>query len=388
MHLTHKLRFALGAIGIALAATGAHAGDTIKIGLLAPFSGPFAEYGKQFEGGVKAWLKQNGDTVAGKKVEIITKDTTGPAPELGKRLAQELVVRDKVDFLAVGGFTPETLTAGAVATSAKTPLVVMNAASKGLTEKVPYAVRVSFTFPQITKPLGTWAAKNGLKRVVTLVTDYAPGIDAETAFKEGFTAGGGEVVESVRVPLKNPEFAPFIQRIKDAKPDGMFAWVPQGEQGVALLKSYYERGLDKAGIKLVTLSDDLDEHVFANLGDKVLGTVSSLHYAITQDSPENKAFVKAFNDANGGALQPTFMAVAAYDGMAVIYEAAKKLKGDIDGTKALEAMAGMQLNSPRGKIAIDAKTRDVTQAIYIQRVEKLGGKLSNVSFESFASVQP
>jgi branched-chain amino acid transport system substrate-binding protein len=380
------MRFGAFALGLALT-TAVHAGDTIKIGLLAPFSGPFAEYGKQFEGGVKAYLKQNGDTVADKKVEVIAKDTTGPAPELGKRLAQELVTRDKVDFLAVGGFTPETMTAGAVATSAKVPLVVMNAASKGLTEKLPYAVRVSFTFPQITKPLGTWAAKNGMKRVVTLVTDYAPGLDAETAFKEAFTAGGGEVVESVRVPLKNPEFSPFIQRVKDAKPDGLFAWVPQGEQGVALLKSFYERGLDKAGIKLITLSDDLDEHVFANLGDKALGTVSSMHYTVTSDTPENKAFLKAFREANG-ELQPTFMAVAAYDGTAAIFEAAKKLKGEIDGTAAVEAMAGLQLASPRGKISIDAKTRDITQTVYIQRVEKIGGKLGNVAIEPFAGVQP
>jgi branched-chain amino acid transport system substrate-binding protein len=386
MKITQSLR--MGTLALGLALTGAApAADTIKIGLMAPFSGPFADYGKQFEGGVKAYLKLHGDSVAGKKVEIITKDTTGPAPELGKRLAQELVVRDKVDFLAVGGFTPETLTAGSVATAAKVPLLVLNASSVGLPQKAPYAVRICYTFPQIARPLGNWAAKNGIKRMMTLVTDYGPGIDAESGFKEAFTAAGGEVVDSLRVPLKNPEFSAFIQRVKDTKPDALFVWVPAGDQIIGLDKTYYERGLDKAGIKLISLGDGLDEHLFAALGDQVEGMVSSLHYSTAHDSPENKAFIKTFAEVSSGT-QPTFMGMAGYDGMAAIYATAEKLKGDIDGPKALAALSELQMSSPRGSFSVDPKTRDVTQTVYIRRVGKVGGKLDNIEFQPYPDQQP
>ncbi|HEX5393700.1 MAG TPA: ABC transporter substrate-binding protein [Rhodocyclaceae bacterium] len=383
-----KLRTALTAATLMLTSTFGQAADTIKVGLLAPYSGPFADYGKQFEGGMRAYLKQNGDTVAGKKIELITRDTTGPAPELGKRLAQELVVRDQVDFLVVGGFTPETMTAGAVATAAKKPLLILNSASGGLTEKIPYGVRVGYSFPQITKPLGTWAAKHGYKKIVTLVPDYGPGIDTENSFKAAFTAAGGQVIESIRVPLKNPEFAPYIQRIKDAKPDALFSWVPAGEEDVALLKAYYERELDKAGIKLICLGDGLDQHAFGSLGDKLKGVVSSLHYSLSHNSPENKKFIKAFADANGPALEPTFMAVAAYDATAAIFEAVKKQNGNVDGTKSLEIMSNLQIESPRGKITINPATRDVTQTVYIRRVEKNGNKLENIEFEPVVGVLP
>lgn len=384
----------IGAVAAALALGGtfggtfAHAGETIKIGLLAPYSGPFANYGKQFEGGVRAYLKQYGDTVAGKKIELVTRDTTGPAPELGKRLAQELAVRDQVDFLVVGGFTPETMTAGAVATAAKKPLLVLNSASSGLTDKIPYAVRVGYSFQQITKPLGTWAAKQGIKRIVTLVPDYGPGIDTENSFKSAFTAGGGQVVDSIRVPLKNPEFAPFIQRIKDTKPDAVFTWVPAGEEDVALLKAYFERELDKAGIKLICLGDGLDQQAFGALGDKLKGVTSSLHYSLSHNSAENKKFIKAFADVSGPALEPTFMAVAAYDSMAAIFEAVKQQNGNVDGAKSLEIMSKLEIESPRGKIVINPATRDVTQTVYIRRVEKNGAKLENVEFEPVAGVLP
>jgi branched-chain amino acid transport system substrate-binding protein len=378
----------LGVVAVGLAAL-VHAAEPIKVGLLTPYSGPFADMGRLIDAGVKAYVKAHGDTVAGRKIEVITRDTTGPAPEVGKRLAQELVVRDQVDFLMVGGFTPETLTAGTVASAAKKPLLVVNASSSNITDKIPYGVRYSFSFRQITQPLGAWAAKNGIRRMMTLVSDYGPGIDCENAFKDGFTSNGGTIVESVRTPLKSPEFGPFIQKVKDAKPEALFVWVPSGDQALNVVKTYYERGLDKAGIRLVILGDDIDEPVFNALGDKVKGLVTSLHYSTAHPTAENKKFLKAFAEVTGNAIQPTFMSVAAYDGMAAIYEAVKRQNGDLaDGAKTLDILANLQFESPRGKIVIDPKTRDVVQAVYIRRVEPHNGRLENVEFETIPDVKP
>jgi branched-chain amino acid transport system substrate-binding protein len=378
----------VAAIGMAgLMSFGAQAQETIRIGLVAPFSGPFADYGKQMEGGIKAYMKQHGDTVAGKKIEIIAKDTTGPVPEVAKRLAQELVVRDKVDFLAGFGLTPEALAVAPIAQQAKKPMIIMNAATSIITTKSDYIARVSMTLPQISAPMATWAAKNGVKRVVTLVADYGPGIDAETAFKNTFTGGGGQVLESIRVPLRNPEFAPFIQRIKDAKPEAVFIFVPAGEQGIAFMKGYRERGLADAGIKVIATGDLTDDHVLPAMGDAVLGVITTFHYSAAHDSPENKTFLKQFADANPNGGRPNFMAVAGYDGMHAIYEVAKKLNGKIDGDKAMEVLKGMKINSPRGPIVIDASTRDVVQTVYVRKVEKVNGELYNVEFDKFADVK-
>lgn len=365
------------------------AAEPVKIGFMTAYSGPFADMGKLIDAGARAYLKANGDTVAGRKIELITRDTTGPAPEVGKRLAQELVVRDQVDFLVVGGFTPETLTAGSIATAAKKPLLIANASSSNLTDKIPYGVRYAFSFRQITQPLGVWAAKAGYKKMMTLVADYGPGIDCENAFKDGFTSNGGTITESVRTPLKSPEFGPFIQKVKDAKPDALFVWVPQGEQALGVVKTYFERGLDKAGIKLVILGDDMDEPVFNALGDKVKGLVTSLHYSTAHPTAENKKFLKAFAEVTGNAIQPNFMAVAGYDSMAAIFEAVRRQNGNLaDSAKTLEILSGLQFESPRGKIVIDPKTRDITQAVYIRRVETHGGRLENVEFETIADVKP
>src|SRR3954466_8217397 len=265
----------------------AQAEDTIKIGVIAAFSGPFADYGKQMEGGMKAYMKQHGDTVAGKKVELILKDTTGPSPEIAKRLAQELVTRDKVDFLAGFGFTPEALAAAPVATESKTPMVVMNAASSVVTTRSPYIVRLSMTLPQVSAPMATWAAKNGIRNVYTLVADYAPGIDSENAFKAAFTAAGGKVVDSVHVPLRSPDFAPYVQRIKDAKPEAVFMFVPAGEQSIGFMKAFEERGLAKVGIKVIATGDLTDDDVLNTMGDPVVGVITSHHYSAAHDSPEN-----------------------------------------------------------------------------------------------------
>jgi branched-chain amino acid transport system substrate-binding protein len=366
---------------------GAHAQETIKIGVIAAFSGPFADYGKQMEGGMKAYMKQHGDTVAGKKIELILKDTTGPSPEIAKRLAQELVTRDKVDLLAGFGLTPEALAVAPIAEQAKKPMIIMNAATSIITTKSDYIARVSMTLPQISAPMASWALKNNIKRVVTLVADYGPGIDAETAFKTTLVAGGGQIVETIRVPLRNPEFAPFIQRIKDAKPEAVFVFVPAGEQGVAFMKGYRERGLAEAGIKVIATGDLTDDHVLPAMGDATLGVITSFHYSAAHNSPENKAFLKNFADANPGAGRPNFMAVAAYDGMGAIYEVANKLGGKIDGDKAMAVLKGMKINSPRGPITIDPQTRDVVQTVYIRKVEKVNGELYNVEFDKFDNMK-
>jgi len=357
--------------------------DTIKVGLIAPFSGPFADYGKQMEGGIKAYMAQHGSTVAGKKIEVIVKDTTGPSPEIAKRLAQELVVRDKVDFLAGFGLTPEALAVAPLAEQAKKPMIIMNAASSAITTKSNYIARVSMTLPQSSAPMAKWALKNKIRNVVTLVADYAPGIDAETAFRATLTEGGGKVQEAIRVPLKNPDFAPYIQRIKDAKPDAVFVFVPPGEHTIAFMKGYRERGLAEAGIKVIGTGDLTDDHMLAAMGDATLGVITTFHYSAAHKSPENAAFLKSFASANPGAGRPNFMAVGGYDGMAAIYEVARKLNGNIDGDKAMAILKGMQLNSPRGPITLDASTRDVVQTEYVRRVEKVNGELFNVEFDQF-----
>jgi branched-chain amino acid transport system substrate-binding protein len=374
----------LAALAAAFAAPLAHAQDTIKVGVIAAFSGPFADYGKQMEGGIKAYMAQHGDTVAGKKIQIIYKDTTGPSPEIAKRLAQELVVRDKVDFLAGFGLTPEALAVAPIADQAKKPMIIMNAATSIITTKSGYIARFSMTLPQVSAPMGTWSLKNNIKKVVTVVADYGPGIDAEKAFSDRFVKGGGDIVQSVRVPLRNPDFAPYIQRIKDAKPDAVFVFVPAGEQSVAFMKGYRERGLAEAGVKVIATGDLTDDHVLPAMGDATLGVITTFHYSAAHKSPENAAFLKSFAAANPNGGRPNFMAVGAYDGMAAIYGVTKKLNGKIDGDKAMAVLKGMKINSPRGPIMIDPATRDIIQTVYVRKVEKVGGEPYNVEFDKFA----
>lgn len=387
MKISHSMRLFGVAAALAMAAGSAVAQDTVKLGLIAEFSGPFADYGQQIYGGMKAYIKQHGDTVAGKKIEIIQKDTTGPAPDVAKRLAGDLITRDKVDFLVGFGLTPNALAVAPIATQAKKPMIVMNAATSIITTKSPYIARVSMTLPQVTEPLAQWAFKNGVKRVYTAVSDYGPGIDAEAAFVKAFKAAGGEIVGDVRIPLQNPEFSPFIQRIKDAKPEAVFLFLPAGEQGIAFMKTYKERGLAEAGIKLFATGDITDDGVLQAMGDPTLGLITSFHYSAAHDSAENKAFIKAYADVNGTQKRPNFMAVAGYDGMAAIYESLRKTKGSVDADAIMGALKGMKIASPRGPIAIDPDTRDVVQTIYIRKVEKVNGALYNVEFDKVADVK-
>ncbi|HYN27412.1 MAG TPA: ABC transporter substrate-binding protein, partial [Burkholderiales bacterium] len=344
-------------------------------------------YGGQILGGMKAYLKQNGEVFGGRKVELVIKDTTGAAPDIAKRVAQELVTRDNVDFLAGFGLTPNALAVAPVATQAKKPMVVMNAASSIITTRSPYIVRVSHTLAQDTQPMAQWAARNGIKRVFTLVSDFGPGIDAEGAFIKAFNEAGGQISGSLRTPLQNPDFAPFIQRVKDARPEALFVFLPPGNQTIAFIKGFEERGLKQAGIKLIGTGDLTDDGVLHAMGDGTIGLITSFHYSAAHDSPENKAFLKAYVETNGTKLRPNFMACAGYDGMAAIAEALKKTQGSVDPEKLLAALKGMKLMSPRGPIMIDPETRDIVQTVYIRQVRKVDGALYNVEFEKFPAVK-
>jgi len=368
-------------------AFGAAAQNTVKVGVIAEFSGPFAAYGQQIEAGMKAYMKQYGDTVAGKKIELITRDTGGPAPDVAKRFAQELITRDKVQFLAGFGLTPNAMAVAPVVTEAKVPMIVSNAATSAITTRSPYITRVSMTIPQVSAPMAEWALKNGVKQVYTVVADYGPGIDAETQFTKTFKAGGGEVVGTLRTPLQNPDFSAAIQRVKDAKPQAVFVFLPAGEQGIAFVKGFNERGLAKEGIKLIATGDITDDHVLDAMGDPTLGLITAFHYSAAHDSPENAAFLKNYAAANDAKVgRPNFMAAAGYDTMAAIYEAVRK-GGDVDADKAMAALKGYKWVSPRGPVMIDADTRDIVQTVYIRKVEKKDGKLANVEFDKVENVK-
>jgi branched-chain amino acid transport system substrate-binding protein len=358
----------------------ANAAEPLKVGLVLPMSGPFSAYGKQIEHGARLYVQQAGGSFSGRKVELIIKDDTGVAPEISKRVAQELVVKDKVDVLAGFGLTPSALASAAIATEAKKPMVVMNAAASLITTKSPYIVRVSHTLPQATAPIAQWAAKNKIRKAYTLVADFGPGQDAEAQFKKTFTAAGGEIVGEVRTPVKSPDFAPFLQKIKDAKPEAVFLFVPPGEQTVAFMKGFVERGLGQAGIKIIATGDLTDEDVIDAVGDSALGIVTSMQYAEAHNSPENKAYVQAYYKAYPKD-RPNYMSVSGYDGMQLIAKVLEKTGGDADGDKFMAAVKGLSWISPRGKMSIDPETRDVVQTVYIRKMEKVAGKLQNVEFD-------
>ncbi|WP_420132577.1 ABC transporter substrate-binding protein [Rhodopseudomonas sp.] len=379
-------RTLLQAACIAVAAAtplAAQAEDVFKIGLILPMTGGQASTGKQIDNAIKLYMKKNGATVAGKKIEVILKDDAA-IPDNTKRMAQELIVNDKVNVIAGFGITPAALAAAPLATQAKVPEIVMAAGTSIITERSPYIVRTSFTLPQSSSIIGDWAAKNGIKKVATLTSDYAPGNDALASFKEHFTAGGGEIVEEIKVPLANPDFAPFLQRMKDAKPDAMFVFVPAG-QGGNFMKQFAERGLDKSGIKVIGPGDVMDDDLLNSMGDAAIGVVTAHMYSAAHPSAMNKEFVADYKKEFG--QRPGFMAVGGYDGIHLIYEALKKTAGKTDGDSLVAAMKGMKWESPRGPISIDPDTRDIVQDIYIRKVEKVDGELYNVEFAKFDAVK-
>jgi branched-chain amino acid transport system substrate-binding protein len=361
----------------------AHAEDTIKIGFIAPTTGQFAQIGNMMIAGAKYFLQANGTSVAGKKIELIIKDDGGQ-PDNSKRIAQEFVVNDKVAILAGLTFTPVALAVAPIATEAKVPEVVMAAGTSIITEKSPYIVRTFYTTAQAAVPMAQWAAKNGVKRVVTLVSDYAPGYDAEKVFSDEFKKDGGEIVANIRAPVQSPDFAPYLQRARDANPEGIYVFIP-GNLAGTFARQYVERGLDKSGIKLMGNGDLTDDDLLNPMGDPAVGIITAGQYSVAHPSPENKAFVAGFTKFAG--KHPNFMAESVYDGMRLIYEALKKTNGGTDGDKLIAAMKGMSFEAPRGPITIDPDTRDIIQNIYIRRVERKDGELYNVEFATFPAVK-
>jgi branched-chain amino acid transport system substrate-binding protein len=384
MHKRTLLQAAVAGVLAGAAGLSFAQDNVFKIGLILPMTGQQATTGRQIEAAARLWMAQNGDTVAGKKVQLIVKDDAS-VPANTRRLAQELVVNDHVNVLAGMGITPSALAVAPIATQSKTPLVVMAAATSSITEASPFVVRSSFTLPQAAVALADWAPKNGIKNVVTLVSDYGPGIDAEKYFSERFLFNGGKVSDKLRVPLMNPDFAPFLQKVRDMKPDALFVFVPSGA-GAALMKQFAERGMDKAGIRLIGTGDVTDDDQLNDMGDVALGVVTSHHYSADHNSPANKKFVEAFEKANKG-MRPNFMAVGGYDGMRIIYNALKKTGGKGAGPALLEAMKGQIFESPRGPVYIDAQTRDIVQNIYLRKVEKKNGQLFNVEFDVIKDVK-
>jgi branched-chain amino acid transport system substrate-binding protein len=375
-----------GVAAAALLTVSAHAAGTIKIGLIEPYSGQFADAATQQDNAIKLFMKQNGDTVAGKKIEIIRKDVGGINPPVAKRLAQELVTRDNVDIIAGFVLTPNAMAAGDVSKAGKKFMVVMNAATSIITTKSPYMARTSLTIPQLNTAFGKWAAtKGGVKKAYTMVSDYGPGHDAEQSFQKGFKAGGGTIVGSVRMAVANPDFSAYVQKAKDVNPQGIYVFIPGGAQPGALGKAFAERGIDPKKTKVMGQLEITDEHALKAMGDTAIGIITTGHYDYYLKNKQNEAFVKAYNAAYH--RNPDFFSVGAWDGMHLIYAALKKTGGKADGASLIKAAKGMHWQSPRGPISIDPKTRDIIQTVYIRKVEKVGGKLVNVVIDKIPNVK-
>jgi branched-chain amino acid transport system substrate-binding protein len=373
------------AVGLATAASA----QTVKLGVIDTYSGPFAAVGEQMDRGIRLYVKQHEkDLPPGVKLEIIRRDDTGPNPEVAKRMAQELITRDHVQLLAGTVYTPNALAVAPLATEAKVPFVVMNAGTAIITTKSPYIARVSFTMWQSSYPLGAWAAKNGIKKVFTAVSDYGPGVDSEAAFTKGFTDAGGQIVGSVRMPLANADYVPFMQRAKDAGPDAVYAFVPAGKDATALMRAFGDLGLKQAGIKLIGPGDLTTDEELQNMGDVALGAVTVHHYSAAASRPANQEFVKAYQAEFGAKEDPSFLVVGAYDGMAAIFHVIIAQNGKIDPDRTMELLKGWKDDaSPRGPIMIDPDTRDIVQNEYMRRTEKVNGKLANVEFETLPMVK-
>ena len=381
-----KLLIGIGSLAAALlAASPVYAQGAVRIGLIMPYSGQFADTATQMDNAIKLYVKQHGDNVGGKKIEFIRKDTGGIAPDIAKRLAQELVVRDKVDILAGFVLTPNALAASDVSAEAKKFMVIMNAATAIITTKSPYSARTSVTVPQLNETFGAWAYRSGLRKTYTMVSDFGPGHDAENGFQQGFKNAGGQIVGSVRFPVASPDFSAFVQRAKDLNPEAIFVFVPGGVQPAAIGKAFAERGIDPAKTRILGQGELTDEGALKSMGDAGLGIITVFHYDYNHASAANAAFVKAYNADY--ARNPDIFSIGGYDGMHLIYEALKKAGGKTDGDSLIAAAKCMKWESPRGPVAIDPETRDIIQTVYIRRVEKVGGQLRNVEFDKVENVK-
>jgi branched-chain amino acid transport system substrate-binding protein len=373
----------VASLGIAVAMFGsAAAQNTVKIGMVMPLTGTLANAGKQVVAGARLYMAEHGDTVAGKHIELIVKDD-GTSFDLGKRLIQEAVANHEFDVLA-GGTTGDLLASAPIITEGKMPTVIMLSSTSAVIDKSPYFVRTSCTLAQSSAIAAEWAAKNGIGKVVTLVSDFSPGHEAEARFKDRYLASGGEVVESIRVPLQNPDFAPFLQRARDYSPQAIFVFIPS-VQAATFAKQFVERGLDKAGIRLIGPGDITDDELLPVTGDAMLGTLTAHFYSAAHPSAMNMAFVDAYRKLTGN--RANFMAVSGYDGMHLIYAALRKTNGSVAGDALISAMKGMSWESPRGPMLIDPANGDVVHNIYIRKVERANGEINNVEFATFEAVK-
>jgi branched-chain amino acid transport system substrate-binding protein len=381
-------KFVAAAIAIAAFSASGALAQTVKVGIINTYSGPFAEPGDLIDRGITLYMKQHEkDLPPGVKIELIKRDDTGPQPDVAKRLAQELITRDQVQILAGIVYTPNAMAIAPLVTEAKVPLIVMNASTPVITMKSPYIARVSFTLWHSSYPLGQWAAKHDIKTAYTAVSDYAPGADAEEAFVKGFTESGGQILGSVRIPLQNPDFAPYLQKAKDAKPAALFVFVPAGTQAIAVMKAFSDVGLKQAGIKLIGPGDITTDEGLDSMGDAALDVITMGHYSAVGKAPANAAFVQAYQAEFGKDQVPAFEVVGGYDGMAAIFNVVIAQKGKIDPEKTMALLKGWKYDSARGPIMIDPDTRDIVQNEYVRRVERVNGHLANVEFETIPMVK-
>lgn len=364
----------------------ASAQETVKIGVILPYSGPFADAANQLQAGIDLYIAKHGSEVAGKTIELIKKDTGGPAPDVAQRLAQELVVRDGVDIIAGFALTPEALGAAPVATEAQKLMVVMNAATSIVVEQSEYIVRTGVTIPQLNTAFGQWAFESGVEEAYTLVADYGPGHDAEKAFAAGFTEAGGTIVGADRTPVANPDFSAFVQRVRDANPEAVYIFVPGGAQPAAIGKALADRGLAPPDTRIFAQGELTHPEALESMGDTAAGIITTYHYSLERDDPLNNEFREAYREANGGR-SPDLFSIGGYDGMHLIYEALKATEGDTSGDALIEAAKGMAWDSPRGPMSIDPETRDVVQTVYIREVQEVDGELQNVVIHQIPDVK-
>jgi len=360
------------------------AAQTIKIGVINTYSGPFATLGDLIDKGIKLYMKQNADKLPpGVKIELVIRDAGGPNPDKAKQLAQELIVRDRIQILTGVVFTPNAMAIAPLTQEAKLPFFIMNAGTSVITERSPYIARFSFTLWQSTYPLGAWASRK-YKNAYIAVSDFAPGHDSEAGFERGFTEGGGKIVGKVRMPVANPDFVPFMQRAKDARPDVVFAFVPAGRQATQIMKAYSDLGLDKAGVKFIGPGDITTDEELPNMGDVALGVITMHHYSAAATRPANKAFIAAWKKEYGEKSSPSFMSVGAWDAMDAIYHVIREQKGKIDPDRTMALVKKYKNpNSPRGPIAIDPETRDIIQNEYMREVKKSAGSSPTLSSRRF-----
>ncbi len=378
---------AVAMLGLSTAwTTGAYAQETVKIGVILPYSGPFADAANQLQAGIDLYIAKHGDEVAGKKIEIVRRDTGGPAPDVAQRMAQELVVREGVDILAGFALTPEALGAAPVAQEAQKLMVVMNAATSMVTEQSDYIVRTSLTIPQVNFVFGKWAYENGIRQAYTLVADYGPGHDAESSFANGFKEAGGEIIGADRTPVANPDFSAYVQRVRDANPEAVYIFVPGGAQPAAIGKALSDRGLTPPDTKILAQGELTHPEALQGMGDTALGIITTFHYTLERDDPINNEYVEGYTAANNGR-EPDLFSIGGYDGMHLIYEALKATDGDTSGDALVEAAKGMSWESPRGPMSIDPETRDVIQTVYIREVQEVDGKLQNVIIDEIPDVK-